>query len=538
MAGVSHCNELRLVLLGGYRSGKSEMVHSFLNIKCQSDQMTTTQCVKMEGNIHGRKIILVDAPGWWKGDQLCDSPHRLKVELIKSTTFCPPGPHVFLLMIEADTAFTDKHRKAAEGHMELIGDGIWNHTIVVFTKLRYLTAQQYVENEGENLNKLTQKCGNRYVGFDSDLDTEGSQKELFSQIEKLVAENNECYFYVDAAKLTGMEIKLKKVEERATARERKVFEKRRKLEEIKNADAKQTSSSTPLNIVLLGWILSGKTLAGSVILNAEISFEKTVKCVRTCGEVNGRQVTVVDTPSWWKFLPHQLNADSIKNEILKAMDFSPNAVLLVIPADTSFLEEQLEVILDNMRQLGENIWSKTIVLFTWGGTLGDKSIEYHIESEGEALVRLVEMCGNRYHVFESLNDDHTQVNQLLEKIDEMMLEDTLLNSKEEHWGDKKNPQETEMLSEWLWAEDVKILINEEWERSDTMMKEMMKTMCPVVKRDKSIDTPLEFSREGIRAGLFVNKHQLKTALEREWNHQEAVDVFRIQHRKEMLDVCG
>ncbi|KAK2913451.1 hypothetical protein Q8A67_001850 [Cirrhinus molitorella] len=71
-----------------------------------------------------------------------------------------------------------------------------------------------------------------------------------------------------------------------------------------------------------------------------------------------------------------------------------------------------------------------------------------------------------------------------------------------------------------------------------MMKEMMKTMCPVVKRDKSIDTPLEFSREGIRAGLFVNKHQLKTALEREWNHQEAVDVFRIQHRKEMLDVCG
>ncbi|KAL0189456.1 hypothetical protein M9458_016555, partial [Cirrhinus mrigala] len=53
-------------------------------------------------------------------DQLCDSPERLKVELIKSTTFCPPGPHVFLLVIEVDIAFTDKHGKAAESHMQLI----------------------------------------------------------------------------------------------------------------------------------------------------------------------------------------------------------------------------------------------------------------------------------------------------------------------------------------------------------------------------------------------------------------------------------
>lgn len=199
----------------------------------------TTQCVKMEGNVHGRKIVLVDTPGWWKSDQLCDSPERLKVDLIKSITFCPPGPHAFLLVIEVDFAFTDKHRKAAEGHMQLMGDDIWNHTIVVFTKLKYLTdktIQQYVKREGENLNKLIQKCGNRYVGFDSDLDTEGSHvKELFSQIEKLVAENNGRHFNVDATKLTDLENKLKNVEEKSTAREQKVLEKRRKLEEIKRA---------------------------------------------------------------------------------------------------------------------------------------------------------------------------------------------------------------------------------------------------------------------------------------------------------------
>lgn len=243
--------------------------------------------------------------------------------------------------------------------------------------------------------------------------------------------------------------------------------------------------------MLLGWVLSGKTLAGSVILGADISFDKTAKCVRTCGEVNGRQITVVDTPSWWKFLPHQLNADSVKTEILKAMDSSPHAFLLVIPADTSFLEEQLEVILENMRPLGEKVWRQTMVLFTWGGSLGNKPIEYHIESEGDALVRLVEMCGNRYHVFESMREDRTQVNQLLEKIEEMIMESALLKSNDEHQGKKKKFQERETLSEWLPVKDVKKLLDEEWERSDAMTKEMLKTISQqrAVKRGQSIQLP-------------------------------------------------
>ncbi|XP_050972085.1 uncharacterized protein LOC127168959 isoform X1 [Labeo rohita] len=528
---VSDCHELRLVLLGSFHSGKSKLAHSFLNINYQSDQMTT-QCVKMEGHIHGRKIILVDTPGWWKWFQLCDYPERLKAELIKSTTFCPPGPHVFLLVIEVEFSFSEKHRKVAEDHMELFAGDIWNHTIIVFTKLKHLddkTIEQYVEREGENLNKLTQKCGNRYVGFDSDLDIEGSHvKELFGQIEKLVAENNGRCFEADATRLMDMKIKMKNVEEKAAVRELKVLKKRRKLEEIKNADAKQ--SSTPLNIVLLGWVLSGKTLSASVILGAETSFDRTVKCVRTCGVVNGRQVTVVDTPSWWKFLPHQLNADSVKTEILKAMASSPHAVLLVIPADTSFLEEQKEVILENMRPLGENVWRQTIVLFTFGGSLGNNSIENHIESEGEALVRLVEMCGNRYHVFESMKDDRTQVNQLMEKIDEMMVENALLNSSEEHQGKKRTFQESETLSEWLRVEDVKKLLNEEWDRSDSVMKEMLKTVSPdrVGRREGSITLPPNFIGEEINAGLFVNKHQLKDSIEREWNRWEAFNSSRMQ----------
>ncbi|CAM4516949.1 unnamed protein product [Leuciscus chuanchicus] len=500
----------------------------------------TTQCVKMEGNIQGRKILLVDTPGWLKCYQLCDTPERLKAELVRSTSICPPGPHVFLLVIEVDFAFSEKHWKAAEGHMQFISEDTWDQTIIVFTKLKHLgdkTIEQYVKCEGENLNKLTQKCGNRYVGFDTDLDRDGSQaKELFRQIEKLVAENKGRFFKADARRLMDLEIKIKNVEERATARAQQVLEKRRKLEEIKS-DAEAEHDVTPLNIVLLGWVLSGKTLSCSAILGDDISFDKTVKCVRICGEVNGRQVTVVDTPSFWKFLPYQLNADSVKTEILKAMDSSPHAILLVIPADTSFLEEQMEIILENMRPLGEKVWRQTMVLFTWGGSLGNKPIEYHIESEGDALVGLVEMCGNRYHVFESMREDRTQVNQLLEKIEEMIKESALLESDDEHQRKKKKYQERETLTEWLRVEDIKKLLNEEWERSDAVMKEMLKTMSPqrFVRSGRSLDLPLNLSGKVINTELFINKHQLKDALEREWNRREAVDTARIHYKLKCLD---
>lgn len=62
-----------------------------------------------------------------------------------------------------------------------------------------------------------------------------------------------------------------------------------------------------------------------------------------------------------------------------------------------------------------------MVLFTCGDYLGEKTIEQHIESEGDALKWLIERCRNRYHVFNNKDkSDSSQVTLLLEKIDEMV----------------------------------------------------------------------------------------------------------------------
>src|SRR4029434_1337178 len=69
-----------------------------------------------------------------------------------------------------------------------------------------------------------------------------------------------------------------------------------------------------------------------------------------------------------------------------------------------------------------------MVMFTRGDWLGDTTIEQHIESEGEHLKRLIEKCGNRYHVLNNENrGDDTQVTQLLERIEEMVAGNSYLH---------------------------------------------------------------------------------------------------------------
>lgn len=176
---------------------------------------------------------------------------------------------------------------------------------------------------------------------------------------------------------------------------------------------------------MLGWVFSGKSATGNSILSAKVfqSGDRTVKVVNQSGEVAGRKVVIVDTPGWWKYFPVTFTPLSVKSEILKGVSLcspSPNVILLAVPIDTSFTEEQRRVTEGNMRLLGHRVWRHVIVVFTFGDTLGDKTIEQHIESEGKSLHWLIEKCGYRYHVLNNVSAAGGQVTELLEKMEEMI----------------------------------------------------------------------------------------------------------------------
>lgn len=192
----------------------------------------------------------------------------------------------------------------------------------------------------------------------------------------------------------------------------------------------KTPSATPnlfpeIRLVTLGWRWPGKSLTGNTIIGREeFRLERAAEfCVKRQAEVQGRQVTVVDTPGWFSAQDTPL---SYKKELVRGASLcppGPHAFLLVIPVGM-FTDVDRARIEEHVSLFGEHVWKHTIVVFSWAEVLRTISIERYIRREGKELQWVLEKCKRRYFVINNCTfGENEQVQHLLEKVEKMVAEE-------------------------------------------------------------------------------------------------------------------
>uniref|UniRef100_A0A3B4WSW7 Uncharacterized LOC111661703 n=1 Tax=Seriola lalandi dorsalis TaxID=1841481 RepID=A0A3B4WSW7_SERLL len=161
-----------------------------------------------------------------------------------------------------------------------------------------------------------------------------------------------------------------------------------------------------MRIVLLGKTGAGKSSLCNTIFGEDVfkinhtAKSETIKCQSETKSVNGRRITLIDTPG---FFDTNRSEEELKSEVASCItECAPGLHAFLILLKVEKFSEQENQVIDKIKDcFTEEAFKHAVVVFTHGDQLpeGMKIEEFFKDNKG--LCDLVEKCGGRCHVIDN-----------------------------------------------------------------------------------------------------------------------------------------
>ncbi|XP_035531666.1 GTPase IMAP family member 7-like [Morone saxatilis] len=188
-------------------------------------------------------------------------------------------------------------------------------------------------------------------------------------------------------------------------------------------------------IAILGKTGVGKSSLANTIFGEDLFVpgqtlnSETKKCQAETKSVNGREITLIDTPG---FFDTDRSEEELKREIVRCIiecTPGPHAFLIVLKVE-KFIEQEQAVITKIIQYFSEEVFKYATVVFTHGDQLPEGQTIQNFVSQNKFVRGLVEKCGGRCFVIDNkywnknpkdeYRSNQFQVEELLKSIDKMV----------------------------------------------------------------------------------------------------------------------